>query len=167
MRVGITGHRKFEDPSDLPWAEQCLHDKLSDYAELWGLTSLAKGADQSFARAVLELGGKVEAVLPFAGYADGFEDSDESAGFDELITRCSKVTTLTFAGSKEQSYLAAGQYVADNSDLLMAVWDGKPAAGLGGTGDVVSYARLKGKRVYQINPSTRTATDVPRGGAWG
>jgi hypothetical protein len=161
MKIGITGHRQFDDPSAPPWVKKCIHDGLSDQAELWGLTSLAKGADQIFARAVLELGGTLEAVLPFPEYAETFEDSAESAGFRELIGRCDKVTELEFAGSKEQSYLAAGQYVADHSELLIAVWDGKPAAGLGGTGDVVSYARLKGKKVYQIDPASRTAGEIP------
>jgi len=160
MKIGVTGHRRFEDPADLVWAELRLREALKDYAELYGLTSLAKGADQIFACVVLELGGKLQAVLPFAGYGESFEDAGEADGFRELIGKCSEVTTLEFAGSKDQSYLAAGRYVADHSDLLIAVWDGEPAAGVGGTGDVVSCARGEGKRVYQINPAARTMGDV-------
>lgn len=159
MRVGITGHQQFEDPSVLPWIENCMREKLSGCTELRGLSSLAKGADQIFARVVLELGGSLEAVLPFAGYAGTFESPQDAACFHELLARCSAATTLTFAGTKEQSYLLAGQYVADHSELLIAVWNGKPAAGLGGTADVVSYALSGGKAVYQINPVTRTTSD--------
>lgn len=36
------------------------------------------------------------------------------------------VTTLTFAQTKEQGYLLAGKYIADHSDLLIAVWNGNP-----------------------------------------
>ncbi len=161
MRVGITGHRRFKDPSALAWAEEALREKLRQYKQICGLTSLAKGADQIFACTVLELGGQLEAVLPFPGYGESFDDAGETDGFRELIRRCAKVTTLQFAGSKNRSYLAAGQYVADHCDLLVAVWDGKPAAGLGGTADVVAYARREGKKVYQINPATRASAEVP------
>ncbi len=160
MRVGITGHRQFEDPAAPAWVQHSVRHRLSDCGELYGLTSLAKGADQIFARVVLQLGGALEAILPFPEYAQSFEDADESAGFNELIGRCRKVTMLEFAGSKDQSYLAAGHYVADNSELLIAIWDGKPAAGVGGTGDVVSYARGRGNLVYQINPDNRTAAEL-------
>ena len=51
--------------------------------------------------------------------------------------------------------------MVDHSELLIAVWDGKPAAGLGGTGDVVSYARQSGKHVYQIDPVSRSVAEVP------
>ena len=160
MKVGVTGHRRFEDPEDLAWAELSLREKLATCGEIYGLTSLAKGADQIFALVVLQLGGTIEAVLPFPGYGENFEDQGEADGYRELIGRCAKVTTLQFAGSKERSYLAAGEYVADHSDLLIAIWDGQAAAGLGGTGDAVAYARRAGKRVYQINPTSRCVGDV-------
>jgi hypothetical protein len=152
MKIGVTGHRQFEDPTVLAWVESRIRAKLKEYAPIYGLTSLAKGADQIFARVVLELGGKLEAVLPFPKYAD-FADPAEKAGFDALIGSCDQVITLPFAGSKEQSYLAAGQYVADHCELLIAVWDGMPAGGVGGTADVVAYALGKKIEVHQINPS--------------
>jgi hypothetical protein len=33
--------------------------------------------------------------------------------------------------------------VADQCDALVAVWDGQPARGRGGTADIVAYARKK------------------------
>jgi len=160
MKVGITGHQQFDDLSVLPWIEETIREKLGSCSELCGLSSLAKGADQLFAGVLLELGGRLEAVLPFGDYEATFEKPEDLARFRELLARCSAVTTLEFAGSNEQSYFVAGQYVADNSQLLIAVWNGRPAAGLGGTGDIVSYARRVGKAVYQINPCSRTASDV-------
>jgi hypothetical protein len=160
MKIGVTGHRNFDDPSAPRWVEHSIREQLSHYGDFIGLTSLAKGADQIFAREALQLGGTLEAILPFPEYGESFDDPDESAGFHELIIRCSKVTTLAFSGSKDESYLAAGKYVADHSELLIAVWDGKPAAGLGGTGDVVAYALRNNKKVFQINPSARTALEI-------
>jgi hypothetical protein len=40
------------------------------------------------------------------------------------------------------------------SDVLMAVWDGQPARGKGGTAEVVEYARALGKPLILINPAT-------------
>lgn len=159
MKVGITGHQQFEDLSVMPWITECVRLKLDGFSELCGLSSLAKGADQLFARVVLELGGSLEAVLPFAGYDTTFENPEDATQFRELLARCRVVTTLTFTHTKEQSYLLAGKYIADHSELLVAVWDGKPAAGLGGTGDVVSYALMRGRPVYQVNPLTRTTSE--------
>jgi hypothetical protein len=40
----------------------------------------------------------------------------------------------------------------DRSDVLLAVWDGRPARGFGGTGDVVAYARRRGVPVEVVWP---------------
>ena len=44
---------------------------------LIGVTSLAIGADQLFADAVLQLGGELEAVIPFAEYDRTFDNSSD------------------------------------------------------------------------------------------
>jgi hypothetical protein len=41
----------------------------------------------------------------------------------------------------------------DRSDVLLAVWDGQPARGPGGTGDVVAYARARGTPVEVVWPA--------------
>jgi len=49
--------------------------------------------------------------------------------------------------------------VVDLADLLIAVWDGKPARGPGGTADVVAYAASAGKPYVWLDPirlTTRT-----------
>ncbi|MFJ8953478.1 hypothetical protein ACIRO1_25525 [Streptomyces sp. NPDC102381] len=48
--------------------------------------------------------------------------------------------------------MAAGKEVVDQSDVLLAVWDGKPAGGKGGTADVVAYAQRQGMDVRIIWP---------------
>jgi len=160
MRLGITGHRNFDDALALTWVENAMREKLRDCLPIHGFTSLAKGADQIFARVVIEFGGKLEAIIPFPGYGDQFDDPEESVGYRDLIGKCSTMINLPFLGSRDKSYLAAGQYVADHCELLIAVWDGQPAAGIGGTADVVKYALSKGRAIYQINPLNRMAADI-------
>jgi len=160
MKIGITGHQRFDDSSVVPWVEGCIRARLNEFTKLTGLSSLAKGSDQIFARVVLNLGGELEAIVPFPGYEAMFEDARDAASFRELRAQCAAVTTLEFMDTKEQSYLLAGEYISDHSDLLVAVWNGRPAAGLGGTADVVAYALRHGRTVYQINPVTHEAYDL-------
>ena len=46
----------------------------------------------------------------------------------------------------------------DGSDVLIAVWDGEPARGRGGTAEVVAYARSLGKPVVLIDSNTLEVT---------
>lgn len=69
-----------------------------------------------------------------------------------------KIEVLPRKASDEESYLAAGQKVVDLSNMMIAVWNGKPAAGLGGTADIVDYALQKKKQLYHINPLTHVVT---------
>jgi hypothetical protein len=62
------------------------------------------------------------------------------------------VTRLDYAEPTEEAFLAAGKSVVDNCQVLIAVWDGKPARGLGGTADIVRYARDTGKAVSIVWP---------------
>ena len=39
---------------------------------------------------------------------------------------------------------------------MFAVWDGQPAADVGGTGDIVQYARDVGRLLTVFDPVTRT-----------
>jgi hypothetical protein len=122
------------------------------------VSSLAVGADQLFAEVVIRLGGSIISVLPFPGYGDGFGRGPDRKKFDQLIGKSIDVEHLVRSGSDEESYMAAGERVVQLSDLLVAVWNGLPAAGLGGTADVVAYARKRGTPVVHVNPADRTLT---------
>lgn len=60
-RIGITGHSNLTVES-VPWVAEALRAELALLAGdgLVGVSCLARGADQLFARAVLELGGALE-----------------------------------------------------------------------------------------------------------
>ncbi len=60
---------------------------LAEFPGVVGVTCLARGADQAFARAVMDLGGRFEVVLPAADYRDRKVRPDNAADFDELIAR--------------------------------------------------------------------------------
>lgn len=123
---------------------------------LVGVTSLAIGADQVFAVLVLELGGAIHAVIPFADIERSFSPEDLPV-YRDLIKHA-EVEILRTPGSDEDAYLAAGRRVVDQTDTIIAVWNGEPAKGKGGTADIVAYARERGVPLIHVNPDTRTIT---------
>ncbi len=156
MRIGITGHQRLTKPSDWDWTRSEIFKLVKQLPRpLIGISSLAVGADQLFAQIVLERDGKLEAVIPFDDYEKTFTDGDDKDLYRRLLESSSRIEVLPRAASDEEAYLRAGTRVVDLCDLLIAVWDGKPAVGLGGTGDVVNYAVQMQRRFVQLNPTTR------------
>jgi hypothetical protein len=156
--VGMTGHQGLPTPT-AELVTAALRDTLRGYTpNLVGVTMLGPGADQLFARVVLELGGALYVVQPTTGrqYRDGFEDPDAQRGYDELYGRASYFEALEHTESTEQAHMDAGKVVVDRSTVLVAVWDGQPSRGLGGTADVVSYAEQRGVPVKVIWPAGAT-----------
>lgn len=161
MRVGITGHQRLARASGWGWVRGELGAVLgSDAGPLVGVSSLAAGADQIFADLVLRRGGALEVIIPFDGYAETFADEGDRREYERLLRAASVVETLRRGGSDEEAYMAAGRGVVDSSDMLVAVWDGRPASGLGGTADVVEYAARRKKKILHLNPLTRTVETV-------
>lgn len=133
---------------------------LASQAPLVGISSLAIGADQVFAELLLRQGGDLWAVLPFEGYEETFSPGKDREIYFGLLMHSARIETLPRLPRKEESYLLAGYRVVDLSDRLIAVWNGKKAAGLGGTGDVVDYARVSGKEILHIDPVTRQILEI-------
>jgi hypothetical protein len=160
MRAGITGHQHLADESRWDWVRSALRSVCLELGQpLVGLSSLAVGADQLFATTVLELGGQLEVIVPFPEYPDRFSGDHARDAYDDLLSRASRIETLLPSKSDESGYLAAGQRIASNSDVLLAVWGGRPAKGSGGTADIVEFGRRIGRRVIHINPETATVQD--------
>lgn len=156
MRIGITGHQKLRHASDWEWVGQEMR-RILDGVEppLIGISCLAAGTDQLFAEVILGNGGVLEAVIPFAEYENTFAETDARDLFCALLTAASRVEVLAKTGSAQEAYLRAGKRVVDLVQMLIAIWDGNPAVGLGGTADIVQYARHKETRVIHLNPDTR------------
>lgn len=56
----------------IPLVTEALRDVLKSYNkdEMVGISCLAQGSDQLFARVVLECGGAIEAILPAVDYRE-------------------------------------------------------------------------------------------------
>ena len=154
FRVAVTGHRNLRDEETrifVPREVRRLLERFKrEQANLEALSALAEGADTIFARTALDLGIPLVAVIPFARYEEDFSASALET-FRELLGRASRVIRLRHRQRSNEAYLAAGKWLVDHADALLAVWDGRPAAGKGGTGDVVEYALAHGLPVVHID----------------
>ncbi|HZZ31301.1 MAG TPA: DUF4231 domain-containing protein, partial [Phenylobacterium sp.] len=102
---------------------------------------------------------RLRTVLPFplAEYRDEFEGGD-TAAFDDLLSRSDHVwAPPEVVGSHDRGYSLAGETTVAQSDLLLAIWDGEPARGRGGTADVVDHAIRRGVPVIHL-PTKRAGS---------
>lgn len=152
MKIGITGHQQIKNVSDWAKIESSIEAKIKSFKPpIIGLTSMAKGADQIFAKVIIRNSGSLWAILPFKNYDSVFEDPKDRTEYNQLLNKANKVEILELNKEKEICYMEAGKRIVDLSDCMIAVWDGKKAVGFGGTGDVVAYAKSVGKQVIQID----------------
>jgi hypothetical protein len=91
-------------------------------------------------------------VIPCEGYEDTFDDLADLTEYRRLLAASIDTVQLPFHEPSEEAYWAAGKRIVDMADTLIAVWDGQPAGGLGGTADVVDYAKKEKKEVLRIWP---------------
>ncbi|MET7647496.1 hypothetical protein ABZS83_28470 [Streptomyces sp. NPDC005426] len=149
-RIGVTGHRSI--PREV--RDHVLASMRAAFRGFGGsveaLSSLAVGADQLFADLALAHGAQLTVVIPSGDYEACFADEAELARYRALKARAVREVRLDYPHSTDEAYYAAGAYIADHCDRLIAVWDGRPARGLGGTGDIVTYARGLGRPVTVI-----------------
>jgi hypothetical protein len=155
--VGFSGHRQIADPGGLAGAIREALGSLLHLApgEWLGLTSVAEGGDQLFISQARALGLSWHAILPLprAEFAKDFPPA-EWVEVEKILDGAEHVRVITENGTREDAYLDCGMATVDGADVLLAVWDGEPAHGKGGTGDVVAYARSLGKPLILIDPST-------------
>lgn len=151
MRVGITGHQH-RDGIDWEWARSEIDAFFKKERPVQAFSCLAAGADQLFVEVALENNVPVVAIIPSIEYELEFTEDGKREAYHALLARCTSIVLDDQDGDREQGFLEAGYRVVHESDVVIAVWDGKPSAGLGGTGDVVRYTRcFPGKRLIHLD----------------
>lgn len=153
MKAGITGHQHIGSKETMKWVTDTLENIIFECKINMGNTSLAIGADQLFAEILRKKNIPYNAVIPSNKYEFTFEKENVGRYFD-LLNSAQKIIHLAFDEPNESAFYEAGKCVSDLSDIVIAIWDGQRARGLGGTGDIVEYTILKKKRIIQINPLT-------------
>jgi ADP-ribose pyrophosphatase YjhB (NUDIX family) len=150
-------------PATTHLVRQAIRKALAPYAgeELTGVSCLARGADSIFAETVLDLGGRLEVVLPTRTYREQKVKPDHAPLFDELVRRATTVHTLPFEVAGRDAYEAANEVLLSSSDRLVAVWDGQTGVDKGSTASVVAAARERGLPVEVVWPDGATRDQRP------
>jgi hypothetical protein len=163
FRVGVTGHRwmSADDEAARLVVGEALDEafaRCSNRSTAWTsvekavVSSLAEGADRLAAEWALERGIRLEAVLPMQpeAYLADFPTEASRTRFWRLIDAAAPVTVVPPQDTREDAYSTAGDAVVERSDVLLAVWDGRPTRGKAGTGEVVATARRSGVPVSWV-----------------
>jgi len=155
--VGFSGHRQLAETTEPARAIMAAVNELRREApgDWIGLSSVAAGSDQLFVRQVLELGLSWHAILPLprAQFREDFTPGDWATA-EQFLSRADHVRVIGEGASREDGYLDSGMETVNDADVLIALWDGLPARGKGGTAEVVEYAKALGKPVLIIDAST-------------
>jgi hypothetical protein len=170
LRVGITGTRTLTETAVI---EESLRTILTTrYKQAFNadgqralsglhatplaftlVSPLAEGADRLAARVALELPGtRLEVILPLKpeDYREDFAANDSCEDFSELLALAQRVTVVP-PFPRPECYWQVGKAVVDSCDILVAVWDGQPSRGRGGTAEIVAMATEQGKPVFIIS----------------
>lgn len=151
-RIGFTGHQGLTHETELLISLAIGAEIETRSPPVLGISSLAEGADQIFSREVIRRGGSLIAVIPSAGYETTFGAGGARESYRELLAQAGEVVSMPFEAPGEPAFWAAGRRVVELADEVFAVWDGAPAGGLGGTADIVDYARSRGVPVTVLWP---------------
>ncbi|ONK14563.1 hypothetical protein [Streptomyces sp. MP131-18] len=151
--IAVTGHLDLTEAT-VPLVAAALRDLLGGYpaAGLVGVSCVAAGADSLFAEAVVAAGGRLVLVIPSRDYRARKVKPEQAEQFDRLVGAAHEVVTMPLERADRAAYEAAGEELLRRADRLVAVWDGSPPSGKGGTADVVRAARDAGLPVDVVWP---------------
>lgn len=154
LSIGVTGHRFLSDipklqtgiDEALDWINQTYPD------ESWSvLSSLAEGADQLIVERIIVRRPDANLIVPLPleepEYINDFTTPESREEFNHLFHLAHQIIPPPKLSSESVGYLAAGLYMLDHCNILIALWDGQTARGQGGTGDIVEEA---GKRKIPV-----------------
>jgi class 3 adenylate cyclase len=134
-----------------------------------GFSSAARGSDILFLETVLALGGEVNVVLPYgseefaADTADGIPDASWRARYWAVLGRATRVVTassdrlasqgisLEYANLLLSGLASVRAEQLDAEIIPMAVWDGQPGDGPGGTASLIEMWQGRGLPVEVID----------------
>lgn len=135
---------------------------------IWIVSGLAEGADR-LAVEQAPVGWKLFAMLPMpvVSYEDDFPTEAALEQFRTMLAAADRIQVLPCLDgeavspgpARDRQYEALGSALVRQVDLLLAVWDGQPAAGPGGTQTVIGEATARGVPVILVDPAH---PDAPR-----
>jgi hypothetical protein len=194
--IGVTGHRlnklraadidllRVQISATLQFIKNVASNLLSETAARFSseppvlrvISPIAEGSDRFVAEEGLALGFELHCPLPFPReeYERDFETEESRTQFHQLLARATAVVELDggrdapdAAAHDGESYEVVGRMVLNQSDVLIAIWDGKPGEP-GGTGYIEAEAETLGVPIVWVFASSPHPISVKtkRTAAW-
>jgi hypothetical protein len=163
VAIGVTGHRVLaESDKIVRGVDEALLQIEKAFPEppLAVISSLAEAADRLVVHRVLRRQQArlvVPLPLPQPDYMTDFQSHESKEEFLRLVAKADRVIVMPPTATRDEAYAAAGSYVLDHCDVLVAVWDGQAPRGPGGTSDIVAQARQRGLPLAWIHAGNRDA----------
>lgn len=171
--VAFTGHRTGFDPLAVRRALGRVLDDLGDRATAAGeslrlCTSVAEGCDTVWVQMARERGHSLDLLLPMteAEFAadftpDGWNLAKAEIDHARLHPAHHSVREMAGAAPRPACYFDLAIEMLSHSRVLVAVSDGSPSRGLGGTASVVALAARGGLPVILVDATTGAITAPP------
>ncbi len=161
IRVGVTGHRFLAEIDKVTTGVDAALDMIVAAFKkqpLAVLSSLAEGADRLVARRIFaKYAAHLIVVLPLpeSEYILDFEISGSKEEFHSFLAKADKIIPPPKVDTRDEAYVTTGRYILDHCDVILAIWDGKEAQGMGGTGELVTEARRRKLPVAWVHAGNR------------
>lgn len=164
--IGFTGHRQLPDESRArTWITAFLREQQGKSSRVvCGLSSLAAGGDLLFAEACIQLGIPLRVLLPMP--VEQFREDFDEPSWARVVHAMEAAIAVEVTGnnsSREARYYECGIRTSQQCDVLLALWDGESSRGLGGTGQIVSFAKAQGRAIYWLHSTTGAIQEPNRG----
>lgn len=159
MKVSVTGHR----PNKLYGYDlnNIHYQKMKDWMKYFlksvdcheAISGMALGVDQLFALAVLELKEdgyniKLHCAIPCRNHSSKWPQESQRL-YQSMIDRADEVRLVTDDAYRPEYMQLRNEYMVNLADEVIAIWDGSK----GGTGNCVSYAIKKNKKITIKSPN--------------
>lgn len=159
LRIGITGHVNL-DPEEITKLQPAVKKAINFIEQQYPLhyltvfSPLAMGADRLVARELLKIeASRLIAILPYNrdryvnefGPADDFRSDPVGTELRSeleywLSNRALEIIEMSPSPTRRASYLKAGRFIAEHSNVIIVVWDGSQYASTSITAQIAARA---------------------------
>jgi len=145
MRVAFTGHRPERLGDRVNDVYTAIQTFMQNENPSLVISGMAGGVDQLAAGWARALRIPWVAAVPFIGQQSRWPKRHQDVYF-KLLEDASRIEVISESYSKDV-YQKRDEWMVDNCDLLVAVWDGKK---YGGTYNTIKYAERVGRVIQYL-----------------
>jgi len=166
--IGISGHRKLANPNRVRQkVQKFLKVQTFLHPKIIAISGMAEGADTIFAEEALKLEIPLRIILPFPleYYKTTFSDDTAREMLNKLFNMSKSTSSILNTQPentdiRRQAYLDCGKKIAEESDIMLLVYDGQTAKGKGGTGDIYKFCMEIKKDMVEIRAEKRRENHI-------